>query len=153
MRLSVDSSSFAKRYIQEAGSDKLDDLLQHASELGLCVVLVPEIVSGLNRRLREHALTDRDYREAKGQLLDDIRDAIVLQLTPAVISRAVKLLESNVLRAMDALHVACALEWKADLFITSDRRQLDAAMNSGLRSKYLGQPDSRGSFSPGPPST
>ncbi len=42
---------------------------------------------------------------------------------------------------MDALHVACALAWKADLFITSDRRQLDAAINSGLQSKYLGQPD------------
>lgn len=141
MRLSVDSSSFAKRYIQEVGSHKLDDLLQHASELALCIILVPEIVSGLNRRLREHALTDRNYREAKRQLLDDVRDATVLQVTPAVISRSVKLLESNVLRAMDALHVACALEWKADLFITSDRRQLNAAINSGLRSEYLGQPN------------
>ena len=137
MRLSVDSSSFAKRYIQEVGSDKLDDLLQHASDLALCVILIPELISGLNRRLREGALTDRDYREAKKQLLDDVRDATVLQLTPAVISGAVKLLENNVLRAMDALHVACALEWKADLFVTSDRRQFDAAMNSGLRTEYL----------------
>ena len=138
MRLAVDSSSFAKRYIQEVGSDKLDDLLQHASDLALCVILIPELISGLNRRLREGALTDRDYREAKKQLLDDVRDATVLQLTPAVISGAVKLLENNVLRAMDALHVACALEWKADLFVTSDRRQFDAAMNYGLRTEYLG---------------
>ena len=140
MRLSVDSSSFAKRYIQEVGSDKLDDLLQHASELALCVILVPELISGLNRRLREGALTDRDYQKAKKLLLDDVRDATVLQLTPAVISRSVKLLENNALLAMDALHVACALEWKADLFVTSDRRQLDAATNSGLRTEYLAQP-------------
>jgi predicted nucleic acid-binding protein len=39
---------------------------------------------------------------------------------------------------MDALHVACALEWKADLFVTSDRRQLDAAIKSGLHTEYLG---------------
>lgn len=141
MRLSVDSSSFAKRYVQEVGSDELDDYLQQASELSLCVILVPELISGLNRRLREGSLTQRDYREAKKRLLDDVRDATVIQLTPAVISRSVKLLENNVLRAMDALHVACALAWKADLFITSDRRQLDAAINSGLQSKYLGQPD------------
>ena len=51
MRLSIDSSSFAKRYIQENGSDRLDDLLQHASALALSVILVPEIISGLNRRL------------------------------------------------------------------------------------------------------
>jgi hypothetical protein len=51
MKLTVDSSSFAKRYIQEEGSDKLDDLLQHASELALCVILLPELISGLNWRL------------------------------------------------------------------------------------------------------
>lgn len=141
MRLSIDSSSFAKRYIQEIGSDKLDDLLQHASELALCVIVVPEIISGLKRRLREHVLTDRDYQGAKKQLLDDVRDATVLQLTPAVISRSVKLLENNILLAMNALHVACALEWKADLFVTSDRRQLDAAINFGLRTEYLDQSD------------
>ena len=56
MRLSIDSSSLAKRYIQENGSDKLDDLLQHASALALSVILVPEIISGLNRRLREGSL-------------------------------------------------------------------------------------------------
>lgn len=140
MKLSIDSSSFAKRYIQEIGSDKIDDFLQQASELALCVIVVPEIISGLKRRLREHSLNQIDYRKAKTQLLDDVRDATVLQLTPAVISRSVKLLESNVLRAMDALHVACALEWKADLFVTSDRRQLDAAISFGLRTEYIGQP-------------
>ena len=142
MRLSVDSSSFAKRYIQEVGSDKLDDFFQEASELALCVIVVPEIISGLNRRIREGALPDRDYRKIKKLLLDDVHDATILQLTPAVISRSVKFLESNVLRAMDALHVSCALEWKADLFVTSDRKQLDAAINSGLRTEYVGQPDS-----------
>ncbi len=53
MKLTVDSSYFAKRYIQEVGSDKLDRLLGNASELAFCVILVPEIVSGLNRRLKE----------------------------------------------------------------------------------------------------
>ena len=140
MKLLVDSSSFAKRYIQEVGSDDLDELLQNASELALCVILLPELISGLNRRLREDAFPVRDYRKAKRLLLEDVRDATILQLTPAVISRSVNLLEENVLRAMDALHVACALEWKADLFVTSDRRQLDVAIKSGLRAEYLGQP-------------
>jgi predicted nucleic acid-binding protein len=140
VKLAVDSSSFAKRYVQEVGSDKLERLLQSASELALCIILVPEIVSGLNRRLRERALIINDYRAARRQLLDDVRDTTILQITPAVISRSVKLLENNILRAMDSLHVACALEWEADLFVTSDRRQLVAAMNSGLRTEYIGQP-------------
>ena len=144
MKLAVDSSSFAKRYVQEVGSNNLDRLLESASELALCVILVPEIISGLNRRLRERVLSHADYRAAKRQLLNDVHDATILQVTPAVISRSVKLLESNVLRAMDALHVACALEWQADLFVTSDRRQLKAAMNTGLYTEYVGRPDASG---------
>ena len=140
MKLAIDSSSFAKRYVQEIGSDQLDLLLENASELAFCVILVPEIVSGLNRRLREQVLTVADYRAVKKQLLDDVRDATVLQLTPSVISRSVKILESNTLRALDALHVACALEWQADLFATSDRRQFTAARNTGLQSDFIGQP-------------
>ena len=139
MRLSIDSSSLAKRYIQEEGSDRLDNLLLQASELALCVILVPEIISALNRRLREGALTEKEYRQVKKSLLDDVRDSTVLQLTPAVVSRSVKLLETNLIRAMDALHVACAVEWGADLFVTSDRRQLDTAINIGLHTEYLGQ--------------
>ena len=139
MKLAIDSSSFAKRYVQEVGSDKLDRLLESASELAFCVILVPEIVSGLNRRLREQVLTIEDYRAVKKQLLDDVRDATVLQITPSVVSRSVKLLEGNILRALDALHVACALEWQADLFVTSDKRQFKAAINTELYSEFIGQ--------------
>jgi uncharacterized protein len=141
MKLTVDSSSLAKRYVQEIGSEKLDRFLQNATELALCIILVPEIVSGLNRRMREGALDIKGYRAVRKQLLSDVRDATILQITPSVISRSVELLENNVLRAMDALHVACALEWQADLFVTSDRRQMTAAINAGLRTEFLGPPE------------
>ena len=144
MKLMMDSSAFAKRYVKEDGSEVIDLFLQRASDLALSIILVPEILSGLNRRLREQFLSASDYRRVKRQLLEDVHDATVLQITPAVISHSVKLLEKNVLRAMDALHVACALEWQADLFVTSDRRQLKAAMNTGLYTEYVGRPDASG---------
>jgi len=138
MKLAVDSSSFAKRYVEEIGSKELELILEDESELAFSVVLVPEVISALNRRLREHVLTYADYRAVKKQLLDDVSDATVLQITPSLVSRSVKLIENYTLRAMDSLHVACALEWRADLFITSDRKQLTSAMNSGLTAKYIG---------------
>jgi hypothetical protein len=138
VKLTVDSSAFAKRYVKEIGSEKLDDFLRNASELGLSIVTMPEIISALNRRLREGALSDEDYGKAKKALINDMHDATVLQITPGVISKTINLLESNVLRAMDALHVACALEWNAQLFVTADRRQFDAAKNSGLNTEFLG---------------
>jgi len=141
MKLLTDSSALAKRYVLEEGSDKIDQFLQNASQLGLCTILVPEIISGLNRRRREQILSSNDYRTVKRQLMEDVHDAIVLQVTPAVISNSVKLIETNILRAMDALHIACALEWQAELFVTADRRQYKAAKNAGLLTEFIGQPD------------
>jgi len=57
----------------------------------------------------------------------------VCNITIPVVLRAVDLLEKHPLRTLDALHVACALEWRADLFVSSDRRQISAAAESGLR--------------------
>lgn len=139
MKLFVDSSAFAKRYVLEDGSDIIDELLQKAGQLALCTILVPEIISALNRRQREKKLSKIDYRKIKKQLLEDVHDAIVIQITPAVISRSVRLLETNILRAMDALHIACALEWRAEVFATADQRQLKAAENAGLLTEYIGR--------------
>jgi len=141
MKLICDSSAFAKRYVLEDGSETLDHLLQGASQLALCTIVVPEIISGLNRRRREQILSSDDYRTIKRNLMEDVHDAIVLQITPAVISHSVNLLEKNTLRAMDALHIACAMEWQAELFVTADRRQLNATQNSGLLTEYIGQQD------------
>ncbi|MFP3910756.1 MAG: type II toxin-antitoxin system VapC family toxin [Desulfobacteraceae bacterium] len=139
MKLLVDSSAFAKRYVQEPGSEDMESFLQRASELALCIILVPEIISGLNRMLKEQFLSANNYRKLKNQLLEDVQDATVIQITPSVISHSVKLLENNVLRAMDSFHVACALEWRADLFVTSDKRQFIAARNAGLVAEFIGR--------------
>ena len=133
MKAFLDSSAFAKRFIEEDGSEDVESLCFRASELGLSVICVPEIVSALNRRLRENLLTRAQYDVAKKQLLVDVRDADIIQLTPSVLAAAVHVLETNPVRAMDALHVACALEWKAELFASADARQLAAAKCAGLK--------------------
>jgi len=74
---------------------------------------------------------------AKQYLSADVRDVVVISLVPEVISKCTLLLESNPIRAMDALHVASAMEWAADLFVSSDRRQLAAARKAGLRTKLI----------------
>ena len=139
MKLAVDSSALAKRYVNEIGSDQLYQILQNALDLALCVIVIPEIISGLNRRKREGFLSQENYNLAKKHLLNDVRDTTILQITPSVVLHSIKLLEINTLRAMDAFHIACALEWKADLFVTSDKKQFEAAVNSGITSEFVGQ--------------
>ncbi len=42
MKTFLDSSAFAKRFVDEDGSDKVEDTCAQATELGLSVLCVPE---------------------------------------------------------------------------------------------------------------
>ena len=137
MKTLFDSSAFAKRYIEETGSQAVDDICQTTTSLALSVLCVPEIISALNRLLREKRLSRRDYLMAKSRLSADVADAAVIELTPEVVSRSILLLEANTLRTMDAIHVACALEWGAEQFVSADQRQVKAALKSGLKTTFI----------------
>ena len=137
MKTFFDPSTFAKRYVEENGSQLVDDICQEASELSLSVLCVPEIISALNRRIREKRLSRQDYVAVKQSLSGDVRDAVIINLTPEVIATSTSLLEASPLRAMDALHIACALESGADLFVSSDKKQITAARKAGLETKYV----------------
>ncbi|MFC1895411.1 type II toxin-antitoxin system VapC family toxin [Thermodesulfobacteriota bacterium] len=137
MKTFFDSSAFAKRYVEETGSQLVDDICLNAQEVSISVICVPEIISALNRRVHEKRLSRRDYSTIKQHLSDDIRDAVVVNLVPEVIVKSTKLLEASPLRAMDALHVACALVWRAELFVSSDKQQITAAKKNGLTIKFV----------------
>jgi len=132
-----DSSAFAKRYIDEEGSQLVDDICRETTELSLSVICVPEIISALNRRVREKHLSRSDYSKIKRHLSDDVRDAMMINLVPEVIATSTRLLEVSTLRAMDALHVACAMTWRAELFVSSDKQQIKAAKKAGLKTKFV----------------
>ena len=137
MKTFFDSSAFAKRYVQEAGSQVVDSLCQEATEVALSVLCVPEILSALNRRVREGFLTDREYAEVKQYLSQDIRDTVIVNLVPQVVSACTKILEASPVRAADALQIACALQWETELFASADKRQISAAKKAGLRTKLV----------------
>lgn len=137
MKTFFDSSAFAKRYIEEHGSEAVDALCAEATELALSIICIPEILSAFNRRVRENILSTPQYEQAKQRLSEDVRDAMIVDLTPPVISACTAILEASPVRAMDALHVACAMEWGAELFVSADNRQVLAANKAGLPTRII----------------
>lgn len=133
MRTFFDSSGLAKRYIKERGSEKVEEILSRASEAAISLIGPPEIVSGLCRLRRQKAISRVQYAMVKKRLFEDIEDISICNITVPVAEKAVDLLEEHPLRTMDALHIACASVWQADLFVSADRRQVTAAAASGLR--------------------
>jgi len=133
----LDSSALAKRYVEEPGSNRLEEILSSASSLGVSVICVSEVVSALCRRRREGNLSRQEYLKAKQALFEDIEESSVVNVTDRVLSRAVELLERWPLRSSDSLHIASAAEWSAELFISADERQCAAARGYGLQVERL----------------
>jgi len=133
VKVFLDTSAFAKRYVAEQGSDKLIALCQQADSLVVSVICLPELISTFSRLVREKKLAKADYRKLKGEAMGDLADVDICQITSGIMVTVVSLLESHPLRAMDALHVACALAVEPDIFVSADHRQLSAARKAGLK--------------------
>jgi uncharacterized protein len=133
----LDSSAPAKRYVQEPGSDRVEEILLGASSLGVSMICLSEVISALCRRRRERRLSQQQYLRAKQALFQDFEDSSIIGVTEAVVAHAVELLERWPLRSSDSLQVASAAEWSADLFVSADERQCAAARGYGLQVEAL----------------
>lgn len=137
MRLFLDSSALAKRYIAETGSEDVDILCRRATVVAVSIICVPEVIAALCRLRREKIINQHEYESAKQAFAADLRDVIVCGINEPVIQRSLAVLEKCPARAMDALHIGCALEWKNALFVSSDKQQLAAARTMGLKTKRV----------------
>ena len=133
MKVFLDTSAFAKRYVSEQGSDKVIALCQQSDSLVVSVICLPELISTLSRLLREKKLAKADYRKLKGDAMADLADVDICQLTPDILASVVALLESHPLRTMGALQVAWARGVEHDIFVSAEHRQLSAAQKAGLK--------------------
>ncbi len=132
MLVFFDTSAFVKRYVNEPGTDKVLEWCDKATKIGLSGIALPEIISAFCCLHREARITEVQYRQLKSLLMADIEDAALCDLAPAVLAQAVSSLENNVLRGIDAIHIGSAVVLKADVFVSADKRQCEAAVQAGL---------------------
>lgn len=133
MRVFFDASAFAKRYVKEAGTVDVLGWCDRASELALAVIAIPELISAFCRLRHEGRLSEVQYTLLRDDLLSDIVDAMICDITPLVIRHSIAALEASPLRGMDAIHLGAALACSAEVFVSADARQCAAANQFGLR--------------------
>jgi uncharacterized protein len=132
-----DSSAFAKRFIEETGSDEIEKICFDSESIAVSSICFPEIISALNRRLRESSISKKDYILIKERLIEEFEHIEIINVVPEVIAKSIILLEKNSLRTLDAIHMASALILKPDLFVSADKRQILAAKKVGLKVKLV----------------
>jgi predicted nucleic acid-binding protein len=99
VKLFLDTSAFAKRYVAEQGSDKVLAMCQEADRLFISVICFPELTSTLCRLVREKKLARAAYRQMKSDAVADLADVDICQITPEVLGAVVSLLEAHPLRS------------------------------------------------------
>ena len=130
----LDASALVKLFVPEAESDSLNEALAGLTDVIVSDLALTEMASALGRRTREQRLTrgeaKRLYREAS-KLHASSQHA---ELTPPIHRRAERLMLSLplLLRALDALHLATALDAEASTVVTFDPHLRDAAVSQGL---------------------
>ena len=143
MKYYLDTSALLKKYVHEAGSIWLQGLLATPHTLATTTHLVmAEIISALNRRVREGSVAAADYARLVDRFRDDCRVTYqLIAVNNEILYGAGDLLERYPLRAYDAIHLATALTVKRRLlasgasglvFLCADDRLLQAAVAEGL---------------------
>ena len=130
----LDAGALVKLFVHEDESDGLNQALAGLTDVIVSDLALTEMASALGRRTREQLLTRKDaqrlYREASKLHASSLR----AELTPPIHRRAERLMLSltTPLRALDALHLATALDAEAATVVTFDPRLRDAAISQGL---------------------
>lgn len=139
-----DTSALAKRYVVEVGSSWVQAIVaqQSGQTIYTSVLTQPEIVSALQRRVREGRLEAHQAQQLAQQAIEHMTQSYTLAaITPPIITQACALLQRHPLRAYDALHLACALaireaiaqqQLSAPMFVAADDTLLVAAVAEGF---------------------
>lgn len=120
----LDSSAFAKLYLNEPGREAVEALVEETGRVAACAITYAEVRGVLARYLHQGRLTEEEYEGANAAFEADWTTTNVVDLTPALLRLAGDLLRAHAgLRAMDALHLAAALEVRTNeelRFLTFD---------------------------------
>lgn len=138
----ADSSVLVKRHVKELGSAWVRNLMSAPNQHSFFTAQITEVevLSALNRRLREKAINQLRYARLKG-IFQHLCSShyLLLSFSAPVLAEAKALLERHPLRAYDAVQLASALVlWRqiqsrgALTFLSADDRLLVAAQAEGL---------------------
>lgn len=134
--LFLDASALVKRYVHEAGSRQVNELLTEAV-LVVSRLTQVEVMSAISRRVREGSLLSEDRSDIEHQLHQDLKSVELVEITQQIAAVAETLLGRHELRAGDAIQLASCLQvaertGQTIRFLAFDERLNRAASSEGF---------------------
>ena len=127
----LDTSALAKLYVQEAGRDRVETLIGAVGTVATSVIAYPEACAVFARRRASGEITVEEHTQMVADFRQDWAGVNEIGVTPQVYRVAGELVVAHPrLRAMDAIHLASALEartFQPIRFLTFDHDLQSAA--------------------------
>jgi hypothetical protein len=136
LRVFLDTSALAKRYVQEPGSVELTELLTSiTSEISISTLAFVEFASAMGRKLRNKEIAEAKVCEAIKELEKDWYEAFSkIPLEDMLAETAATIALEHSLKGADAVHLASAQVTGAELFVASDNKLIRVAKKMGINS-------------------
>ena len=140
----LDTSALVKRYVHEIGSTWVEAVTDPVTGNAIYILWMTEVevTSAITRRQRGGTLSATDAATALAQFRQDLANEYnSIEVTPALLTTAVALVETHGLRAYDAVQLAAATTLQAYratlaltnlIFVSADHDLNTAAGAEGL---------------------
>jgi uncharacterized protein len=135
--LYLDTSNLFKLFVEEQGSEHVEQVAAGAESIALSLVAYAEFRGSLARAKRAGRLTESLYDTALASFEPAWRSYSRVPVTEALINVAGGLAETYFLRGLDAIHLTSAITLQRELgedvtFSAADGRLMAAAASEGL---------------------
>jgi predicted nucleic acid-binding protein len=137
----LDTSALVKRYVEEAGSEKVRQLLRRRVEIAVARITQAEAFAAIARATRKNEITADERDRAFGSLAEDMGSARIIEIRRAIVQAVRDLVIRWPLRGYDAVQLACALRLRAEGAAVdvwcSDDDLANAARGEGMRATVV----------------
>jgi len=141
----LDTSALLKRYVEEPGSETVDDIYEDAyrgiKTLSFSYWNIAEAVVVFDKYARKLGL------DAKRMVRDMLRESmtlsrlhrlVVVSVSPPVLRTSIELVLKHHIYVADALQIASAKKVDSSTVVTGDRELVGIAETEGLKTLYVG---------------
>lgn len=135
----IDTSALFKRYISEAGTDKLDTVFKSSELIFISNLSIVEFISNIKRLVEIDKLISKDiYDTIKAEFFNDIAEGRIKvePVSSQSIINALDFIDKKYITPIDAIQLATVLNLKESYsnisFVCSDKKLCRLAENEGI---------------------
>ncbi len=135
MKIFLDTSALVKRYVQEPGSEELEELFSSlVREAFVSTLAFAEFAAAIGKKLRKKEIEEEPASTVMRELEKDWDGLFSkIPLTNDLAISAASLAVEYPLTGADAVHLASAIAVDAELFVVSDKLLISAAAKIGTK--------------------